>query len=127
MPIYEYECDECGVRFEKLQRMADPALTKCPECSGHIHRVIQPVGVIFKGSGFYVTDNRGKSSTGIPGNKKKEDEGKASADGTSSTPAGAESVGASTGPASASTSSSSPASKETKASKASDDAGGGPA
>lgn len=75
MPIYEYECEQCGVRFEKMQRMADAALTDCPECHGHIHRVMQPVGIIFKGSGFYVTDNKGKSSTGIPA-KKKEDESK---------------------------------------------------
>ena len=66
MPIYEYECEQCGVRFERLQRMADNPFTDCPECGGHIHRVMQPVGVIFKGSGFYVTDNRGKSSTGVP-------------------------------------------------------------
>lgn len=75
MPIYEYECEQCGVRFERLQKMADPSLTECPECCGHIHRVMQPVGVIFKGSGFYVTDNRSKSSTGVPP-KKKEDEPK---------------------------------------------------
>ncbi len=78
MPIYEYECEQCGVRFERLQRMADAPLTDCPECSGHVHRVMQPVGVIFKGSGFYVTDNKGKSSTGIPA-KKKEDEPKSAA------------------------------------------------
>jgi putative FmdB family regulatory protein len=73
MPIYEYECEHCGVRFEKLQRMTEPSLTDCPECGGHIHRVMQPVGVIFKGSGFYVTDHKGRSSTQIPGNKKEED------------------------------------------------------
>jgi putative FmdB family regulatory protein len=73
MPIYEYECEQCGVRFEKLQRMVDSALTDCPECGGHVHRVMQPVGVIFKGSGFYVTDHKGKSSTAIPSNKKDEE------------------------------------------------------
>ena len=73
MPIYEYECEQCGVRFERLQRMADASLTDCPECNGHIHRVMQPVGIIFKGSGFYVTDNKGKSSTGIPLKKKDEE------------------------------------------------------
>jgi putative FmdB family regulatory protein len=77
MPVYEYECEHCGVRFERLQRMSEAALTDCPECGGHIHRVMQPVGVIFKGSGFYVTDNRGRSSTGVPAPKKKEDEAKA--------------------------------------------------
>jgi putative FmdB family regulatory protein len=62
MPIYLYECGSCGVRFERLQRMADDPLTDCPECDGQVHRVIQPVGVIFKGSGFYITDNRQVSS-----------------------------------------------------------------
>ena len=58
MPIYLYECDSCGLRFERLQRMSEEPLTECPECDGHVHRVIQPVGIIFKGSGFYITDNR---------------------------------------------------------------------
>ena len=62
MPIYEYECDKCGVRFERIQRFSDDPLTDCPECEGHVHRVIQPVGVVFKGSGFYVTDNRQSSN-----------------------------------------------------------------
>jgi putative FmdB family regulatory protein len=72
MPTYVYECADCGVRFERLQSYSDAPLRDCPECNGHVHRVIQPVGVIFKGSGFYVTDNKGKSSTGIPGGKKEE-------------------------------------------------------
>jgi putative FmdB family regulatory protein len=84
MPVYEYECEQCGVRFERLQRMSEAALTDCPECGGHIHRVMQPVGVIFKGSGFYVTDNRGRSSTGVPAPKKKEDESKISTPSTES-------------------------------------------
>jgi putative FmdB family regulatory protein len=62
MPIYLYQCDVCGVRFERMQRMSDDPLTHCPECDGHVHRIIQPVGVIFKGSGFYITDNRQVSS-----------------------------------------------------------------
>lgn len=85
MPIYEYECEQCGVRFEKTQRFTEPTLTDCPECNGHVHRVMQPVGVIFKGSGFYVTDNKGRSSTGIP-NKKKDEEAKPASSGES-TPA----------------------------------------
>jgi putative FmdB family regulatory protein len=62
MPIYLYECDSCGVRFERLERMSAEPLTQCPECDGEVHRVIQPVGIIFKGSGFYITDNRQVSS-----------------------------------------------------------------
>jgi len=70
MPIYEYVCESCGIRFERMQHMDEPPLTKCPECNGRVHRVFQPVGIIFKGSGFYVTDNRAKSSTSTPGTKK---------------------------------------------------------
>ena len=49
--------------------MTEAPLTDCPECDGHVQRVIQPVGIVFKGSGFYVTDNRSKSSTALPGKK----------------------------------------------------------
>jgi putative FmdB family regulatory protein len=83
MPTYVYECGDCGVRFERLQSYSDPTLKECPECAGHVHRVIQPVGVIFKGSGFYVTDNKSKSSTGIPSGKKEEGASTASSASTS--------------------------------------------
>jgi len=62
MPIYIYECDDCCTRFERLQRFSDQPLTECPDCGGRVHRIIQPVGIIFRGSGFYVTDNRQVSS-----------------------------------------------------------------
>ncbi len=58
MPIYAYECNECGVRFERKQHFSDDPITICPECEGEVHRLISPVGVIFKGKGFYVTDNK---------------------------------------------------------------------
>lgn len=70
MPVYVYQCDSCGVAFERLQSFNEDPLNNCPECNGHVHRVIQPVGIVFKGSGFYVTDNRAKSSTSLPGEKK---------------------------------------------------------
>jgi putative FmdB family regulatory protein len=70
MPLYEYECESCGIRFERRQHMEDEPIRVCPECGGHVHRLIQPVGVIFKGSGFYVTDNRAKSPTAAPGTVK---------------------------------------------------------
>lgn len=63
MPIYEYECASCGRRFDELQRITEDALTIDPECGGSLRRVIQPVGIIFKGSGFYVTDSRNSSSS----------------------------------------------------------------
>lgn len=58
MPTYQYKCDACGVRFERFQHFSEEPLKLCPECDGPVRRVIQPVGVIFKGSGFYVTDNK---------------------------------------------------------------------
>jgi len=58
MPLYVYKCEQCGVTFERRQSIRDEPLAKCPECEGPVHRVLQPVGIVFKGSGFYVTDNR---------------------------------------------------------------------
>jgi putative FmdB family regulatory protein len=62
MPLYTYECESCTQRFDVRQSFSDAPLTTCPECEGPIHRVIQPVGVVFKGSGFYVTDSKGKQN-----------------------------------------------------------------
>ena len=76
MPIYVYRCDTCGLTFERRQRMTEAPLKDCPECDGHVQRVIQPVGIVFKGSGFYVTDNRSKSSTALPGKKESDSEKK---------------------------------------------------
>jgi putative FmdB family regulatory protein len=55
MPIYEYRCDK-GHTFEVMQRMSDPAITKCEVCGAPVQRVFHPVAVHFKGSGFYNTD-----------------------------------------------------------------------
>ena len=63
MPTYEYKCRECGITFERFQHFAEEPLRVCPECGGAVQRVVQPVGIIFKGKGFYVTDNKGASST----------------------------------------------------------------
>jgi putative FmdB family regulatory protein len=63
MPTYTYRCDTCGHGFEAVQRFADEPLKECPECGAPIRRVIQPVGVVFKGSGWYITDSRPKSSS----------------------------------------------------------------
>ncbi len=62
MPTYEYVCQSCGKRFEAWQKITDDPISTCPNCSGAVHRVIYPVGLMFKGSGFYTTDNRGASS-----------------------------------------------------------------
>lgn len=72
MPIYEYECNQCGTRFERLQKFSDPPVTVCPECEGDVRRLIRPAGIVFKGSGWYITDSRSKSSATSGGEKKSE-------------------------------------------------------
>ncbi len=62
MPVYTYQCESCGVRFERLQSFNDPVLTRCPECNKKaLRKVYTPVGIVFKGSGFYATDHRSAS------------------------------------------------------------------
>ncbi|MGA9531883.1 MAG: FmdB family zinc ribbon protein [Anaerolineales bacterium] len=65
MPIYAYRCESCGVQFDRHQKFSDDTLVECPECGEPaLHKLIQPVGIVFKGSGFYVTDNRSASNGG---------------------------------------------------------------
>jgi putative FmdB family regulatory protein len=59
MPTYEYACNNCGEHLEVVQSFSDKPLTKCPSCGGKLRKVFSPVGIVFKGSGFYKTDNRG--------------------------------------------------------------------
>jgi putative FmdB family regulatory protein len=64
MPIYTYRCENCGVQFERQQHFNDPPLTRCPECCKKtLRKVYTPVGIVFKGSGFYATDHRSPSGT----------------------------------------------------------------
>lgn len=62
MPIYGYECNQCGHQLEVLQSMSDEPLRTCPECMGPLRKILYPVGVIFKGSGFYSTDYKSSKS-----------------------------------------------------------------
>ncbi|HYT12898.1 MAG TPA: FmdB family zinc ribbon protein [Candidatus Nitrosopolaris sp.] len=71
MPTYGYRCSNCGHEFEIQQKMADKPLTACPECQGKLTKILYPVGISFKGSGFYTTDYKsagkgaGASSDGV--------------------------------------------------------------
>ena len=56
MPLYEYECDACGHRFEAIQKFSDPPLETCPKCGGTVHKLIAAPAFQFKGTGWYVTD-----------------------------------------------------------------------
>jgi len=60
MPTYEYRCKECGEDLEVVQAFTDDALTECPTCGGPLRKVFGNIGITFKGSGFYKTDNRSK-------------------------------------------------------------------
>lgn len=107
MPLYDYQCDQCGHRFEVRQGIREDPLTVCPQCGAPIRRVIHPVGIVFKGSGFYVTDSRNKStatsaapkSDGDGGDKpakEKASSGESTAPAASSTPPATGGTGSST-------------------------------
>jgi putative FmdB family regulatory protein len=72
MPTYQYKCDECGIVFDRFQHFSEEPVRVCPECGAAVRRVIQPVGIIFKGKGFYVTDNRANTSALMPKSEKTE-------------------------------------------------------
>ena len=63
MPTYQYACTECGERLEVVQSFSDDPLTECPACHGRLRKLFSPVGVVFKGSGFYKTDSRSSTKT----------------------------------------------------------------
>lgn len=64
MPTYEYACTACGERTEAKQSFSDPPLEECPHCGGKLRKLYSPVGIVFKGSGFYSTDAKKSSSSG---------------------------------------------------------------
>lgn len=66
MPTYGYRCVK-GHEFEVIQAITESPLTKCEECGAAVKRIFYPVGIVFKGTGFYKTDSRGKSSSAVPG------------------------------------------------------------
>ncbi len=69
MPTYQYACTECGEGLEAVQRFSDAPLSTCPRCSGRLRKVFSPVGVVFKGSGFYRTDSRSVPTADKPGDR----------------------------------------------------------
>jgi putative FmdB family regulatory protein len=129
MPLYEYECDACGHRFEKIQKFSDPLEDTCPKCGAHVHKLMSSPAIQFKGSGFYITDypkgekgSAPKSDGGKSDRAAKADKPAASTDAASkseksSTSTESSSTTASTTPSSTSTpasTSSTPSSSSTK-------------
>ena len=115
MPTYEYACGECGERLEAVQKFSDDPLTVCPACGGRLRKLFSPVGIVFKGSGFYRNDSRVSAANG---SKDKALNG-SSPDSSTATE---KSAGADQKPASASSGSSS---GETKPSKKADSGSSG--
>ena len=82
MPTYQYTCTECGEPLEAVQKFSDDPLAVCPACGGRLRKVFSPVGIVFKGSGFYRTDSRKAATAAAPAAKDKE---KSSSESSSST------------------------------------------
>jgi putative FmdB family regulatory protein len=66
LPLYEYKCEKCANKFEKIEKYSAPTTQKCPKCGGKATRMISAAGIAFKGSGWYVTDYKGKNSGSAP-------------------------------------------------------------
>ncbi len=108
MPLYEYQCDACRHRFERIQKFSDPPVDVCPQCGrGPVQKLLSSPAIQFKGSGWYVTDyakkSSGESKDGKPAKDSKDGAGAAGKSGESSS-AGAESSASAAKPAESSTS-----------------------
>jgi putative FmdB family regulatory protein len=109
MPMYEYECDACGHRFEKIQKFSDPLEDTCPKCGGHVHKLMSSPAIQFKGSGFYITDY----PKGDKGTAPKSDGGKADREAKADKPAASTESKTEKSTSTESTTSSAPASAPT--------------
>ena len=63
MPLYEYQCESCHTRFEKIQKFSDPLIDVCPSCGGPVKKLLSSPAIQFKGTGWYITDYAKKSSS----------------------------------------------------------------
>jgi putative FmdB family regulatory protein len=84
VPTYQYTCTECGEPVEAVQKFSDEPLTVCSACGGRLRKVFSPVGIVFKGSGFYRTDSRKNSTSTVPADKSSTDSSSSSSDSSSS-------------------------------------------
>ena len=80
MPTYQYVCTECGGEIEAVQKFTDDPLTVHDACGGRLRKVFSPVGIVFKGSGFYRTDSRKGSSASTPASSSSSDSSSSAGD-----------------------------------------------
>ncbi len=83
MPTYQYACNDCDHAFEQVQSFSEDSLTTCPECEGRLRKIFNAVGVVFKGSGFYRTDNRSDAKSSATSSSKPASESTSSSTSTS--------------------------------------------
>jgi putative FmdB family regulatory protein len=119
VPTYQYTCTDCGEPVEVVQKFTDDPLTVCAACGGRLRKVFSPVGIVFKGSGFYRTDSRnGSGSTAVKDKQPSESSSSSSSSGESGSAANgtgdkaAKKVGEKAGTSSGSSSSSSSSSEK---------------
>ena len=84
MPLYEYKCESCSHRFERIQKFSDPPADTCPKCGGAVRKLISSPAIQFKGSGFYITDY-GKQGSSTESTSQKADKAGAAAESKSET------------------------------------------
>ena len=96
MPTYDYRCQECGHTVELVHSILEDGPVACEKCGGPVQRVVQPTGVIFRGSGFYVTDSRSSSKAASEKAGSEKAASEKGSDTSSSTPAGSSGSGSGT-------------------------------
>lgn len=106
MPLYEYRCKSCDHQFEIQQSFSDDPLTVCPECGGDLRKVFNPVGISFKGSGFYKNDSRSSSGSSSSSSGSSASEGSTGSTGSTESSSSSSSEGSGSKAAATSSSSS---------------------
>jgi putative FmdB family regulatory protein len=117
VPTYQYVCTECGGQLEAVQKFSDDALTVHDDCGGKLRKVFSPVGIVFKGSGFYRTDSRagaGSATPTAPATSSSSDSGSSSSSPSSTDSGASSSTSASSDKSSSSSGSSSSAGSPAK-------------
>jgi putative FmdB family regulatory protein len=102
MPLYEYQCESCGHRFEVIHKFSDATVRTCPNCAGTVRRLLSSPAIQFKGSGFYITDYARKSSAGSASGKGSEKPSESKGESVSASSSGSSEGGTSTPPSASS-------------------------
>ena len=97
MPLYEYQCDACQNRFERIQKFSDPPIDVCPACAGPVRKLLSSPAIQFKGTGWYITDYAKKKSGGDGAKSKGTDKSSSDSGSSSTSDSGSSSAASTTG------------------------------